>query len=361
MNAIDVDRAIGTRIESYGASPAAFVLGSSVLVIAFLVALLLEWRKALRGERPDWSGPILRLICFTALLAFYAGISKHLIALVSSFGSLQGIEVADQGKSIFAARAEAFSNATARLAEEDLTFAQMAAASFVESLLHVLTWSSYTFAAAIVQCLKVVQKVMLSTLLTFGPIMIGFASIPGLTSRYLAAWFLAVIEVTAWGLTGNIFLKMMNEGFRGTSIDPDLTPNLAEHVVFNIVYALSFTLIPVVTATILRGGSAAGIAQGALSFAQGLAAGGAGALAASRLARASPSQLKDAAASFVPSFGGSKGGAQSRAGDRASSGDDGGAPPRSTGATSDDARDARRSAFARDGAIRKHERSKGEE
>ena len=190
---------------------------------------------------------------------------------------------------------------------------------------------------------------MLNVLLTLGPIMIAFASIPGLTQGYLAAWLLGLIEVTAWGITAKIFLSMLIASEKVTTVNPNLTQNLAEHIVFNLVYSVSFLVIPVATATILRGG-AAGIAQTALGSAKRAAMAGSAAMTGGasavgkKMQAAMPGGGGGGDRDREPSAGPQTSPTVERAGDR----------------TDNDAQ-SRRDAFARDGAIRKQERGRSDQ
>lgn len=368
MRGLDIDHTIRTAIGTFGDQGKINGAAVTILTVSFLVSVILEWKKQLRGERPDWSGPVTRLLVFGVLLGFYALVARSLVELVASLGDLQSIDPASAKKTVFAARAEAFSTSMG----DDAGFAwsnlEIGAAAFVNSLLDVVTYLTFTIAAACVFILKVIQKVMLSVLLTLGPLMIAFGSIPGLTSQFLTAWILGVIEVVAWGITAKIFLAMLIASESATTINPNVTQNLAEHIVFNVVYGCSFLVIPVATAAILRGGTS-GIGQSGVSAAKAAAIGGAAAMAGGVGAvskkiddlfkkddddRRSPNRRDD---------GASGGGGNERAGDGgvrapAPGGDSPSSqrsePSSQNGARISDQRDARRDAFARNAAIAKY-------
>lgn len=343
MNGLDMDGVVRTAVGVFGEQGKINGAATTILTVSFLASVILEWKKQLRGERPDWAGPITRLIVFGVLLGFYSLVARSTIELVSSLGDLQSIDPASATKSVFAARAEAFSQSLGDDATFSLSNLELSAAALINSLLDVATYLTFTLAAACVFILKVIQKVMLNVLLTLGPIMIAFASIPGLTQSYLAAWVLGLIEVTAWGITARIFLSMLVASERATTINPNVTQNLAEHIVFNLVYAVSFLVIPVATATILRGG-AAGLAQGAVGSAK-------------RAALAGTAAASAAASMFAAKLGGTGPG----------SGDSGRESPSSSVPTTadragdrpaDEPAQARRDAFARNAAIRKQEHNR---
>ena len=341
MRGLSFDHVVQSAVGVFGDQGRINGAAATILTVSFLASVLLEGRKQLRGERPDWSGPVTRLIVFALLLGFYSLVARSLIELVSSLGDLQSIDPGSVKKSVFAARAEAFSQSLGDDAEFSLSNLQLSAAAFVNSLLDVVTYMTFTLAAGCVFVLKVIQKVMLNVLLTLGPIMIAFAAIPGLTQSYLAAWILGLVEVTAWGITAKIFLAMLIASEKTTTVNPNITQNLAEHIVFNFVYGASFLVIPVATATILRGG-ASGLAQGALSSAKRAAtaaSGGAGAMASAIGAKADKA-LKPARSTE-------------------NGNDDTSAPSNDrAGDQSRESADTRRAAFGRDAAIRKQERER---
>jgi hypothetical protein len=110
-------------------------------------------------------------------------------------------------------------------------------------------------------------------LLEVGPLMIAFAALPGLTSKYLSAWVMALIEVTAWGPVSAIILGMMarvNEKSAGLAIMEDA--NYAEHIVLNFVYAGLLIAVPSITHMILSG-SAASVGSTGMAAAMGALAG----------------------------------------------------------------------------------------
>ena len=341
MIGLDFDRVVHSAVGVFGEQGRINGAAVTILTVSFLASVILEWRKQLRGERPDWASPITRLIVFGLLLGFYSLVARSLIEVVSSLGDLQSVDPATAKKSVFAARAEAFSESLGDDASFSLSNLELSAAALINSLLDTATYLTFTLAAACVFILKVIQKVMLNVLLTLGPIMIAFASIPGLTQSYLAAWLLGLIEVTAWGITAKIFLAMLVTSERTTTVNPNITQNLAEHMVFNLVYATSFLVIPVATATILRGG-AAHLAQGAMSSAK----------RAATATTAGASSAASAVGGKMDSAFGGKNPDSDRTSQTNTGADRAGDQP------ADDRGQSRRDAFARDGAIRKQERDR---
>jgi hypothetical protein len=152
--------------------------------------------------------------------------------------------------------------------------------SMQETVLSTLVAVSYSFAAAIVLVLKIIQRVMFAVLRVVGPVMIGLSSLPGPTSKLVVTWTMLIFEVGSWGLVGNIFLRFMNDSWGHRNLSTQLsTALLFEDIAFNIVYAFAFLLIPAIASMIVRGGGVAGVAGQMFGFVTGLATGAAGALA----------------------------------------------------------------------------------
>ena len=131
------------------------------------------------------------------------------------------------------------------------------------------------FAAFAVFAIKTLSGAITNILLEVGPLMIAFAALPGLTTRYLAAWCMALIEVTAWGPIAGIILSLLarvNAKSAGVAILEDA--NYAEHIVLNFVYAGLFLAVPAITHMILSGTASSVGSTGMAAAMGGLAAAG---------------------------------------------------------------------------------------
>lgn len=357
MNGLDLGASVQAGLQAFSDQGRINQAAATILTVSLLGQVVIEWRKMLSGHAPDWGAPILRCVAFALVLSAYGFCARSIIETVASLGDLQSIDPADMKKTVFAARAEAFSQSLSDEAGFSLSNLELSAASFVNSLLDVVTYVTFTLAAACVFILKVIQKVMLSSLLALGPIMIAVSSIPGVTRSFMSSWAMGLIEVTAWGVVAKIFLAMLVSSERSTTINPNVTQNLAEHICFNVVYGTSFLVIPLATSSILRGGGAAGLALGAMSSVRSAASGGTASLAhglsaafdKARRARAKKksSSAGDAASGPAATADGQAPGTASRAGDKAAGQSRGGSAA---------ADEARRAAIIRERAIRKQER-----
>lgn len=394
MNGLDIDDTLNGAIGAFADQGRIDGLAVTILTVSFLASTLLEWRKLLSGHAADWTGPVMRLCGYGVLLAFYSLFARSLVETVASLGDLQSVDSMGAQQTVFAKRAETFAEGMAITAQQSTSGFGLSLHLLMNGALEVTTYLTFTFAAACVFILKVIQKVMLGVLLTVGPLMIAFSSIPGMLSQLLSSWVMGVVEVSAWGITAKLFLSMLVASEKATTLNPNVTQNLAEHVVFNLTYGAAFLIIPVATATILRGG-ASSLGQAAVQSAKGAALGftaaayaawtrpGSGALGApsSQRGPGPGGAATNLGAGSGPSTGAASEGASAtaqRAGDRAGGvaffGDtqpggrtgDRSAQHRDIGAAwteaSPSARDAqkgaaradRRSFFAKKGAIEKH-------
>lgn len=334
-----------------GIGASTYRLAFALVALAFLYSLLLEILKMTRGEKADLAKPVYTLIFFIALLGFYRVVVHNIIELISSLGSLRNVDTG----SALAGRAAAWQNAY-RLDTSGMGAIQEAIAlgqhQLEETIYTALTTLSYVGTSAVLWTLKIIQKVMTEVLIAFGPFIIALSAFPGPTRRLLQGWFMALIEVTAWGLTARILASHLNAGWASgrTLMDQNINggnQNPFEHIVYNLLYAFAFLMIPVITAVIVRGMSASGLGQQAMGgfaaaagTAVGAVSGAAGAVAA-----------KGAAG-----IGSIKAGVGGAGASSSESGSASGGGAASSGARAGDAGAARRAHFARDGAIRKQER-----
>ena len=63
------DRVVRSAVGVFGEQGRINGAAVTILTVSFLASVILEWRKQLRGERPDWASPITRLIVFGLLVS----------------------------------------------------------------------------------------------------------------------------------------------------------------------------------------------------------------------------------------------------------------------------------------------------
>lgn len=260
--------------------------GGTVLVVAFLIAVI----QQKLSPQPNWKKTIIDLVWFTFLLGSYTFVAGTLMRTVLSFGGLDPGAIAASGRTIFVDNLHEFADfQKAQVMEEStvLSFATAGVATILQQILSTAVAGSYTFAAAIVFALKIIQTTMIKVLWIIGPVMIGVAALPfQLTRRFLTSWVMTFVEVGTWGLFANILLGLMSTSWSQSgvqSLGRGGSLNFFEHMAFNVVYALAFACVPLLAATVIRGGGANGLASagmGAAGFIAGKASAASRALGA---------------------------------------------------------------------------------
>lgn len=271
-----------------------------ILSLAFLMMIAEQFLNLRAGQKPDWGRPFVRTVGFIVLLTAYGPFTQGVIGAVHLAGDVPGFtSVApgldgSVGGGVLATRAKEFQTLRDKIegdtleeinakksdsllpSKEDISsFAEAVMTSFIDDLLYVATWFTFTFAAFAVFAVKTLSGAVTNILLEVGPLMIAFAALPGLTSRYLTAWCMALIEVTAWGPVAGIILSLLarvNAKSAGVAILEDA--NYAEHIVLNFVYAGLFLAVPSITHMILSGAASSVGSTGMAAAMGGLAAAG---------------------------------------------------------------------------------------
>ena len=189
------------------------------------------------------------------------------------------MKVAEDGANIFAERLKAFVAAEKQRNEEGWSVSNLMTSSLVsvqETVLMTIGGVSYSFAAAIVLVLKIVQRVMLAVARVMGPIVIGLSALPGPTSKLAVTWALLILELGSWGLVGNVYLKFMNDSWAHRTASGGMSSErIFEDIAFNIVYAFCFLLIPAIAGMFIRGGGLSGVAGSVVGFVAGAVSGAA--------------------------------------------------------------------------------------
>ncbi len=358
-----------------------------ILSLAFLMMLAEQFLSMRAGQKPDWGRPFLRTFAFILLLTAYGPFTQGVIAAVHLAGDVPGFTSVAPGSGdgsvgagVLATRATEFQKLRDRIESETLDeinskdsdsilpskedialFAESVMTSVIDDLLYVVTWFTFTFAAFAVFAVKTLSGAVTSILLEVGPLMIAFAAVPGLTSRYLTAWCMALIEVTAWGPIAGIILSLLarvNAKSAGVAILEDA--NYAEHIVLNFVYAGLFLAVPSITHMIFSGAATAVGNTGMAAAVGGLAsAGRVGAKAGGAVAEAGAGAAKAGATAAA----GAAGAAANRIGDVATGGATQGTISAASAAITSsmvannvaDTKQEARDVHARRGAIQKHE------
>ena len=342
-----------------------------VMSLAFLMLVGQQFLQMREGQKPDWGKPFVRIVGFILLLTAYGPFASGVIGAVKMAGNIQSafteITTGSGSRStegVLARRAKEFQALRERLdtemkvnssasqggllpSSEDIALmTESLMTSAIDDLLYVITWFTFTFAAFAIFALKTLSAAITNILLEVGPLMIAFAALPGLTTRYLAAWVLALIEVTAWGPIAGIVLSLLarvNEKSAGLAILEDA--NYAEHIVLNFVYAGLFLAVPAITHMILSGSASVVGSTGMAAAVGGLAASG---KKAAGVAGAAKDRMVGAGTTgAAAAAGGALGAKLAGAGAGGRIGDDGPSPTHSSSGPDMRAVHARRAAIAK--------------
>jgi len=271
----------------------------TILTFSTMVGIGEQFMNLRAGHKADWAKPFIRTVIFSVLLGLYSQFAGAIIGAVHMAGSIDNAFTTLTGEGegsttgVLAVRVKEFQKVREKIAaemkdagttgsdriiptSEDIALlAESVMTTLIDDLLYAATWFTFTFAAFAVFAIKTLSGAVTNILLEVGPLMIAFAALPGLTSRYLTAWVMALIEVTAWGPVAGIILGLLqrvNTKSAGLAIMEDA--NYAEHIVLNFVYAGLFLAVPAITHMILSGSASAVGSTGMAAAMGGMAAAG---------------------------------------------------------------------------------------
>ncbi|MFC1609856.1 hypothetical protein ACFL6C_02770 [Myxococcota bacterium] len=222
-------------------------VGGGILVVSLLLGVGRQIYKMLRSEQPDFVEPIVRVVFFGFLLAFYGSVVTNIMFVVASFGSMNG--AASHAELTFLQRFAVFERYLAERSGDDNFFGGFSVEGLRIGLLQVVTFLSFWFTMAAIYVVKHVQTWTLAVVINFGPIMIGFGSLGGMFNVLAVSWFWALVEVSAWGVTMSVLLETL-AGVPAAM--PGEVPQMGRELMVNIVYAVSVLAVPMITSWLIR-------------------------------------------------------------------------------------------------------------
>lgn len=293
------------------ALPSTLGFASGLMVMALVAHIILEVRKVQTGQRPDYARAIAVVLVHVLLLVQYPAFSSFVLNLaagVTRGGQINGAELQGQQAHALAARYAKFQkgvngraltraideakvpstgNDTAdniaetakdtaaslfdKLAPDFLTTSPSVFIDrLFENLADIVMGLIFVLTSAIVLLLSVVQKAALVLLIAAGPIIIVLSAFPGPTSGFLFSWVLGVFEVSMWGFTTRLLSTLLTARFGavpdsvtggsiGDVVAGDAASNFGgyfENIAFCGVLAGAYTMVPVLTSGLFRGGLA---------------------------------------------------------------------------------------------------------
>jgi hypothetical protein len=230
----------------------ALYAGVGLVSLGLVWQCLVQMYKLVRDERADFVAPVLRYAAVMALLLNYQTFVTtvvHLIFSLSQTDDGQGVYA------IYAQRSAAF--AAWRQSHSHWRVLAQAEAYALAGLAGLL----YVLVEALVVVLRAIQTFTLVVITTYGPILIGFASLDAFFLPLAVAWFWALVEVSAWSVTMSILIR--THALVGQNIPEEFS------VTQEMIYALTMLglviTVPVITSSLVRGAPAAGMAAGIYS------------------------------------------------------------------------------------------------
>jgi hypothetical protein len=180
--------------------------GVGAVTLGFFIRLAISAYHKERGKPFDYLTPIAFAVFWLVVGLGYAAISNTIIQFVTSLGLLQNS--GDALTEVFARRYAGF---MAHQAMHDTSLPQMLTATgwkvaSMELLVH-LCWVATLCAIFFV---KGAQVFVLQTIVMFGPILLGLASIGPFFHVLAVSWFWALFEVSAWSISIGVVLHSLD-------------------------------------------------------------------------------------------------------------------------------------------------------
>jgi hypothetical protein len=222
-----------------------FWAGGVGLAIGLLVCIM---KDVVFSDRPNWWAPFVRTAAWAAVLGIYSTATPAIIAFVTALG--QGIHSGNTVAEVFAARYNGFSQYA--FSHSGAMPFILTPDGFITSTMQLFTHIAYVAVLALVFCLKCGQIFLLSTIVTYGPILLGAAAMGSAFHVLAVAWFWALIEISAWSVTMGIMLHTLD---LFTLHNPSTYNSVAEMIVCGL-YIFVMCLVPKVTSSLIRSESA---------------------------------------------------------------------------------------------------------
>ena len=236
---------LDTAFSAYGNR--IWVGSGLLLLLGFLWRIHKEKWAFVRGEtdRPDYVRHMLALAGYTALLAAYQPVTRACMHIVSHLA--QGFTSGEDLGPALLARAKAVT-----------TFWDHVERPFFMSL-EVIFFGTLWFCAQLclvvsgwaVWSLKTLQTFILAVIVVYGPVALSFSFLGGLFANFGNAWFLALIEISAWSFTFDILSFILTPMVQHKTHDIMLFNELGLCVVLLVL----IRSVPKVTAMLVRGAS----------------------------------------------------------------------------------------------------------
>ena len=252
--------ASGLQSESFSTLMRA---GGGILLLGFLLNLLLEWVKFYQGERPNWAGPIFGVLVTSLALAIYPFIIQIVVSWVGIFGDLE--DASKQASAVFSGRMERFIGALENV-KEDASLLEIFTGinELKASILWALTLLLKYVTLALIMSLKVIQGLILRTLVFIGPVFLSLGILPGPFKRLPMNWFVLFFTISFWSVVMNSLLKMLANSTQNIVLGE---VNLSEEIIISFVWIFLIISVPALSSALIYGSGFSGVFSEATSSA----------------------------------------------------------------------------------------------
>ena len=234
----------------YAPSSRALFAGGALLTVGFLWRTIGELYNLLRSRPTDFLAPFVHLIGFCALFAAYRPITSGIVHYISQLGvDLGGGTLVHE---TFARRLAAFEQYSARSQTEAGFGGMLTRAGVANMVMTGATYAMYIAVQALAFIIKTTQLFTLATIIAFGPILLGFASVAPFFYCLGIGWFWALVEVSAWSFTMDVLLFVFDQ--MGRDIPQDFI--FVQEMVVCAVVLFGLSSIAYITSMLVRGSPA---------------------------------------------------------------------------------------------------------
>lgn len=217
-----------------------FYKGFGIIGLGLLMKQVANLTRVMRNKDADFVTPIVQAAAFIALIAFYKPFVTTTISVVSTMGLTEGWD--NSVATSFVTRSAQF----VRWRQEHGTIKGYPM-EFLVGLLYLLVEGWIVF-------LRAAQSFVLAVIVTYGPLLLGVASLGGTFLPLGLGWFLAMIEVSAWSITMDVLLVGYSK-MKHVPKPEDISVD--DEFVFSAVMLALIVCVPAFTSWLVRSGSGA--------------------------------------------------------------------------------------------------------
>jgi hypothetical protein len=222
-----------------------FYAGFGIIGLGLVGKQVANLLRVMINKEADFITPMVVAVGFLALLASYKIFVMTTIATVSKLGLAAGWD--DNIVTTFVTRAATFD----RWRHEHGSM-KSAIMEFTVGVLYILVEAWVVF-------MRAAQTFVLAVIITYGPLLLGLASLGGLFVPLGIGWFMALVEISAWSVTMDILLLAYAKVTRVPTVEE---LSLVDEFKFSACMLGLLFVIPAITSWLVRGSSGAVVSSG---------------------------------------------------------------------------------------------------